>query len=162
MWYRLQTIWSRISFALLGLAILAAVCHALRVEGSPGIIAISRTAFRRAAEALLVSAGCIAAGFVVGTAAHFFGGALGFGLGFGALELAAFEGGIVAAEIGLVVGLVIYYAILRGRASPRDWAMLTGVAFITASVTFLPLGVATLLITPVVTIIAAFALGFKR
>ena len=90
------------------------------------------------------------------------GGALGFGLGFGALELAAFEGGIVAAEIGLVVGLVIYYAILRGRASPRDWAMLTGVAFITASVTFLPLGVATLLITPVVTIIAAFALGFKR
>jgi len=132
------------------------------VDDSLSLLAVSRTVFRRAGELLLVSTGCIAAGFGVGTAAHFFGAAFGFGLGFGALELAVFEGGIVAAGIGLVVGLVIYYAILRGRASRRDWVILTSVAFITASITFLPLGVDTLLVTPVVTITVALALGLRR
>jgi hypothetical protein len=123
---------------------------------------IGRTAIRVASKLMFVSAECVAAGWAVGTAAHFLGGSFGFGLSLVAFQLAAFEGGIPGAIIGLVVGLLVFYGILHGRATWKDWAILTGVAFVTAATTFLPLGVITLGVTPLVTLIVALALGFSR
>ena len=111
---------------------------------------------------MLISAECVTAGWAVGTAAHFLGGSFGFGMSLEAFQLAAFEGGIPGAAIGLVVGLLVFYGILHSRATWKDWAILTGVAFVTAAITFLPLGVITLAVSPLVTLIVAFALGFKR
>jgi len=110
---------------------------------------------------MLVSVGCVVAGWAVGTAAHFLGGSPGFGLGLEAFQLAVFEGGIQGAAIGLVVGPLIFYGILHGRVTWKDWAILVGVAFVTAAITFLPLGVLTLLITPIVTLIVALAIRIR-
>jgi hypothetical protein len=123
---------------------------------------MSGTVLQGVAKTLVVSAECITAGFAIGTAAHFVGGAFGFGLSFGAFQLAAFEGGIPGAAIGLVVGLLIFYAILHCHATWKEWVVLIAVAFATAALTFLPLGVMTLMVTPIVTIAAAFALGFRQ
>ncbi|HVN21911.1 MAG TPA: hypothetical protein VMU05_24200 [Dongiaceae bacterium] len=109
-----------------------------------------------------ISGACIVAGLLVGTAAHFVGGAIGFGLGLGAFFLAAFEGGIPGAVIGLAVGLVVFYVIFRTRATWKDWAILMSMAFATAAVTFLPLGILMLGVTPIVTLIVALALAFNR
>jgi inner membrane protein involved in colicin E2 resistance len=62
----------------------------------------------------------------------------------------------------LIVGLLIFYGILHGQVTWKDWAILVGVSLVTAAITFLPLGVLTLLVTPVVTLIAALALGITR
>lgn len=115
-----------------------------------------------AARGILVAVECFAAGWAVGTAAHFLGGAHGFGLDLGAFQLAFFEGGIPGAAIGLIVGLLIFFGILRRQVTWKDWATLVGVSLITAAITFLPLGVITLFLTPVVTLIAAFALRVSR
>ena len=128
----------------------------------PQIVSTGRTVLQAVAKLVLVSAECVAAGWAVGTAAHYVGGSFGFGLDLGAFELAAFEGGIQGALIGLPVGLLIYYVILRSRATWKDWAILVGVAFITAATTFLPLGIITFLVTPLVTLIVASVLGFRR
>jgi hypothetical protein len=126
-------------------------------------VALTKRAFLQVtAKAMLVSVGCVVAGWAVGTAAHFLGGSPGFGLGLGALQLAAFEGGIQGAAIGLIVGLLVFYGILHGRVTWKDWAILSGVAFVTAATTFLPLGVITFLVTPIVTLIVALALGIRR
>ena len=130
--------------------------------GDSAIALTKRTLLQAAARAILVAVGCFAAGWVVGTAAHFLGGSLGFGLDLGAFRLAFFEGGIQGAAIGLIVGLVIFYSILRGRVTWKDWAILAGVAFVTATITFLPSGIMSLLVTPIVTLIAACALGVMR
>ena len=127
-----------------------------------GIAPTKRTLLQGAARAILVTVECFAAGWVVGTGAHFLGGAPGFGLGLGAFQLAFFEGGIQGAAIGLIVGLLIFYGILGGRTTWKDWAILAGVAFVTAAITFLPLGIITLVVTPIVTLIAALALGIGR
>jgi len=131
------------------------------VEDS-SIALTKRTLLQAAARAILVAVGCFAAGWAVGTAAHFLGGSPGFGLGLEAFQFAFFEGGIQGAAIGLIVGLVIFYGILRGRVTWKDWAILAGVAFVTAAITFLPLGIITLLVTPIVTLIAALALSVSR
>ena len=135
------------------------LCH---VEDFKRIARTKRTFLQVAAKVMLVSVGCVAAGWAVGTAAHYLGGSPGFGLSLGAFEFAFFEGGMQGAAIGLIVGLLIFYCILRGRVIWSDWAILAGVAFVTAAITFLPLGVITLLVTPIVTLIAAFALGIRR
>jgi len=111
---------------------------------------------------MLVAVECFAAGLTVGTFAHFLGGSPGFGLNIGAFQLAFFEGGIPGGAIGLIVGLLIFYGILRSQVAWQDWAILVGVSLATAAITFLPLGVITLLVTPVVTVIVALALGVSR
>lgn len=121
-----------------------------------------RTVLKAIVKVLLVSGECLVAGFIVGTAAHFVGGAFGFGLGLGALELAAGEGGLQGAVIGLFVGLLVFYAILRGRATWKQWLALMAVSFVTASLTFMPLGIMTLVVTPVVTLVVAVAIGVGR
>jgi len=132
------------------------------VESSQSSSLTTRRFLHIAAKALLVAVECVVTGWAVGTAAHFLGGSPGFGLGLTAFQLAAFEGGIQGAAIGLVVGLLIFYGILRGRVTWKDWAILAAVALVTAAITFLPLGVITLFVTPVVTLIVAFTLGAKR
>ena len=87
------------------------------VEDSQGIAPTKRTLLQATARAILVAVECFAAGWAVGTAAHFLGGSPGFGLGLGAFQLAFFEGGIQGAAIGLIVGLLIFYGILRGRVT---------------------------------------------
>jgi hypothetical protein len=51
---------------------------------------------------------------------------------------------------------------LHSQVTWKDWAILVGVSIVTAAITFLPLGVITLLVTPVVTLIVALALGVNR
>ena len=131
------------------------------VEDS-GIVLTKRTLPQEAARAILVAVGCFAVGWAVGTVAHFLGGSPGFGLDMGAFQLAFFEGGIQGAAIGLPAGLLIFYGILRGRVTWKEWAILAGVAVVTAAITFLPLGIISLLVTPIVTLIAAFAVGRRR
>lgn len=123
---------------------------------------VSCTVSRAVGKGLLVAAGCLFAGFAVGTAAHYFGGAfIGFGLDWSAFQLAAFEGGIAGAELGFLVGLPIFYFILHGRASWKEWAILTAVSFTTASIAFMLLGVLTLLLTPLLTATVAVAMRSK-
>lgn len=130
--------------------------------GDSGIALTKRTPIQAVARAIRVAVGCFAAGWAVGTAAHFLGGSPGFGLDLSAFQLAFFEGGIQGAAIGLILGLVIFYGILRGRVTWKEWAILAAVAFVTAAITFLPLGIISLLVTPLVTLIAALALGVRR
>ena len=132
------------------------------MEDSQRIALTKRTLLQAAAKAILVAVECFAAGWAVGTAAHFLGGSPGFGLDLGAFQLAFFEGGIPGAAIGLIVGLLIFYGILHSQVTWKDWAILVGVSIVTAAITFLPLGVITLLVTPVVTLIVALALGVNR
>jgi hypothetical protein len=132
------------------------------MEDSQRIALAKRTMLQAATRAILVAVECFAAGWAVGTAAHFLGGSPGFGLDLGAFQLAFFEGGIQGAAIGMIVGLVIFYGMLQGRATWKDWAILVGVSLVTAAIMFLLLGVITLLVTPVVTLIVAFALGISR
>jgi len=75
-----------------------------------GIALTKRTLLQAAAKAMLVGVGSGAAGWLVGTAAHFLGGSPGFGLDVEAFQLAFFEGGMQGAAIGLIVGLVIFTA----------------------------------------------------
>jgi hypothetical protein len=118
-----------------------------------------QTVFRVVAKVLLVSAECILVGLAIGTAAHFLGAApSGYGLGREALQLAWLEGGIPGGALGLLVGLPTFYAILHGRASWKEWAILVGVTFITATVTFMFLSVMTLVFTPLATITVAVAM----
>jgi hypothetical protein len=131
------------------------------MEDSQRIALPKRTLLQAAARAILVAVECFATGWAVGTAAHFLGGSPGFGLDLGAFQLAFFEGGIPGAAIGLIVGLLIVYGILHGKTTWQDWAILVGVSLVTAAITFLPLGGITLLVTPVVTLIVAFALGIR-
>jgi hypothetical protein len=123
---------------------------------------MKRTLLQAAAGAILVAIECFATGWAVGTAAHFLGGSPGFGLDLGAFQLAFFEGGMPGAAIGLIAGLLIFYGILHSHVTWKDWAILVGVSLVTATITFLPLGVITLFVTPVVTLIAALALGVSR
>ena len=132
------------------------------MEDSQRIALTKRTLLQPAAKAILVAAECFAAGWAVGTAAHFLGGSPGFGLDLGAFQLAFFEGGIPGAAIGLIVGLLIFYGILHRQATWKHWAILVGVSLVTAVITFLPLGVITPFVAPVVTLIVAFALGVSR
>jgi len=118
---------------------------------------ITRVAYA-AARVFLVCIECIATGWAVGTAAHFFGGSFAFGLDLSSFQFAVFEGGINGAIVGLPVGLLVYYGIFRSRATRKDWAILIGVAFVTAAITFLPLGLLTLIVTPIVTMVAAVVL----
>lgn len=111
-----------------------------------------------APRVVLVCIECMVVGWAVGTAAHFFGGSFAFGLDLSSFLFAAFEGGINGAIVGLPVGLLVYYGIFRSEATWKDWAILMGVAFVTATMTFLPLGLFTLLVTPLVTMIAALVL----
>jgi hypothetical protein len=120
---------------------------------------IAQTVLRGAAKALLVSAECILAGFAIGTVAHFLGG--GFGLNWAAFQFAAWEGGIPGGAVGLLVGLPIFYAILHGRASWRDWATLIGVSLVTATVALMVVFAFTVVITPIVTITVAVAMRSK-
>ena len=69
---------------------------------------------------------------------------------------------LTVVAIGLVVGLVVFYGILRGRVTWKDWVILAGVAFSTAAITFLRLGLTTLIVTPLVTLTAALVLRSKN
>jgi len=132
------------------------------VAVSEHFISGGQTVLRVAAKALLVAAECILAGLAIGTVAHFVGAApSGYGLGREAFQLAWLEGGIPGGVLGLIVGLPIFYAILHGRASWKEWAILIGVTFITATVTFMLLSVMTLVFTPLVTITVAVAMRSK-
>jgi hypothetical protein len=52
----------------------------------------------------------------------------------GSLQLAWFEGAIRGVALGVLVGVPTFYAILHGRASWKEWAILIGVTFVTATV----------------------------
>ena len=124
------------------------------------IASVGRTVLRRGAKVLLVSAECLTAGFAVGTAARFLvQGASGDGYSLGT---AALESGIPCAVLGLLVGPLIY-AILPSAATSKQWAVLIGMAFITAASTSActeyGLG---FMVTLVVTIAVALALRFGQ
>jgi hypothetical protein len=140
---------------------LALRCYASHMQDRQ-LVAWGRRTLQTCGEVLLVSAGCVVAGWAVGTAAHYLGGALAWGLDLDSLWLAAFEGGINGAAIGLVVGLVVFYGILLGRVTWKDWVIFAGVAFSTAAITFLRLGLTTLIVTPLVTLTAALVLRSKN
>lgn len=116
---------------------------------------------RGIAKAALVIAGCVVAGFTIGAAAHFLGGARYFGLNWEAFQFAAGEGGVPGGLLGLLVGLPTFYAVLRGRATTRDWAILVGVTFVTATIVCFVASVLTIVVTPLVTIAAAVAMRSK-
>lgn len=120
---------------------------------------IAQRVIRGAAKALLVSAECILAGFSIGTVAHFLGG--GFGLNWAAFQFAAWEGGFPGGAVGLLAGLLIFYAIFHGRASWKDWAILTSVSLVTATVALMVVFAFTVVITPIVTITVAVAMRSK-
>lgn len=137
---------------------LTLLCFALMISAGQ-LLTMWQRAIRLAARALLVSAGCLLAGFSIGTVAHFLGG--GFGLNWAALQFAAGEGGIPGGAIGLLVGLLIFYAIFHGQASWRDWAILASVSLVTATVALMVVFVLTVVITPMVTITVAVAMRSK-
>lgn len=98
-------------------------------------------------------------GLFVGTVAHFLGG--GFGLSWAAFQFAAWEGGFPGGAVGLLAGLLIFYAIFHGQASWRDWAILTSVSLVTATVALMVVFAFTVVITPIVTVTVAVAMRSK-
>ena len=83
---------------------------------------MAQTVLRAAARALLVSARMHSCGFCDWDRRALLG--WGIGLNWAAFQFAAWEGGIPGGAVGLLVGLVTFYAILHGRASWKDWAIL--------------------------------------
>lgn len=120
-----------------------------------------RTALQTITEVLLVSGASVIAGFSIGTAAHFLGGSFAFGLSLGTLGLAGYVGGIPGAVAGLLVGLLVYFGILRKTVTWKDWAILTGVAFLTATITLLLWGRSRLIVAPLLTLLVALVLRLR-
>jgi len=132
----------------------------LHVDDSQHIASVGKTVLRRGAKVLLGSAECVTAGFAVGTAARFLAeGASGYTYNLGN---AVYDSGIPFAIVGLLVGPLIY-AILRSRATWKQWAVLVGIAFITAASTWActEYGMS-FMVTLVVTIGVALALRFGQ
>ena len=80
---------------------------------------------RKLIEMIALLSGSVVAGFVIGAIQHFVSfGVWGYGFGKGPLSLAAFEGGIVGAELAVPTGLIAYYFILKAHVTPKEVAMI--------------------------------------
>jgi hypothetical protein len=110
---------------------------------------------RKVGQTLLVAARCICVGFVIGTLAHYVGLGHYFGWNLDALKFATEEGGWPGAALGLIVAAPIYYLVLHGNASAREWAILACVTLVTATITVSLVSALTIFITPFATLTTA-------
>jgi hypothetical protein len=104
-------------------------------------------------EFLVVLLGSVAAGVGIGTVQHFVAfGVWGYGFGKGPLQLAAFEGGIVGATLGIPTGLIVYYADLRRHLTLRRAAIVLGGSLVGGCALGAAMFWVSAFITPVLTI----------
>jgi hypothetical protein len=116
---------------------------------------------RKAGKTLLVVTGCVCAGFIVGTLAHYVGLGHYFGWNLDALRLALLEGGWPGGALGFLVAVPIYYLVLHGHASAKEWALLVCVTFVAATVTAPVVSALTVVITPIATLTTAVIMRSK-
>ena len=123
----------------------------------------ARSAVRLIVEILILIPGSLLVGFAIGTVQHIVAfGVWGYGFGSDVISLAAFEGGIVGAALGLITGLITYYVVLRRDVDSRTVTYTIGGALVGGCVLGVVFFWLSAFATPILTVALAFWLHKNR
>lgn len=120
-------------------------------------------AIARVWEFLILTFLCTLFSLIQGTIQHYLAfGTHGYGFGLDSLQLALLEGGTLGAMVGVPVGLIIYYPVLRRSVDSSRVLKICGAVLVGGSVAGILLGRLSVFVTPLLAFGTAWQIKHKR